>query len=49
MYTKIKLKDKVRDHDHITGFYRSCAGNTCNINFNYKNVKIPVTHKGSKP
>jgi hypothetical protein len=34
--------NKVRDHDHITGFYRGCACNQCNINFNYKNFKIPI-------
>jgi hypothetical protein len=34
--------DKVRDHDHMTGLYRGCACNICNINFNYKNFKIPV-------
>ena len=33
---------KVRDHDHLTGEYRGCAHNVCNINYNYKNYKIPV-------
>ena len=35
-------KDKVRDHDHITGKYRGAAHSNCNLNYNYKNVKIPV-------
>lgn len=34
--------DKVRDHDHITGLYRGCAHNSCNLNLNHKNYKIPV-------
>lgn len=38
----ITKKDKVRDHDHISGLYRGCAHNNCNINFNHKNLKIPV-------
>jgi hypothetical protein len=33
---------KVRDHDHINGHYRGAAHQDCNINFNYKNYKIPV-------
>ena len=38
----IKVPDKVRDHCHITGKYRGAAHYNCNINFNYKNYKIPV-------
>ena len=33
---------KVRDHDHITGLYRGCAHQSCNVNYNYKNFKVPV-------
>jgi hypothetical protein len=33
---------KVRDHDHITGMYRGCAHQSCNVNFNYRNFQIPV-------
>jgi hypothetical protein len=33
---------KVRDHDHLTGLFRGCAHQDCNVNFNYKNYKIPV-------
>ena len=35
-------KDRVRDHDHITGKYRGAAHTNCNLNYNYKNVRIPV-------
>jgi ssDNA-binding Zn-finger/Zn-ribbon topoisomerase 1 len=39
----IKKKDKkVRDHDHISGLYRGCAHENCNINFNYKNYLVPT-------
>lgn len=34
--------EKVRDHCHITGLYRGCAHQDCNINFNYKNYRVPV-------
>ena len=33
---------KVRDHDHINGLYRGCAHQSCNVNLNHKNFKIPV-------
>ena len=33
---------KVRDHDHISGHYRGCAHQSCNLNLNNKNYKIPV-------
>jgi hypothetical protein len=36
--TKIKLKEKIRDDDLITGLYRGYACNICNINFNYKTL-----------
>ena len=34
--------EKVRDHDHLTGEYRGAAHNSCNLNYNHKNFKIPV-------
>ena len=34
--------DKVRDHCRITGKYRGCAHNKCNLDYNFKNFKIPV-------
>jgi hypothetical protein len=33
---------KVRDHCHLTGKYRGCAHNVCNLKYNYDNFKIPV-------
>ena len=35
-------ENKVRDHDHFTGKYRGAAHYDCNINYNFKNFKIPV-------
>ena len=40
---KFKHTDvKVRDHCHITGLYRGCCHQGCNINLNHKNFQIPV-------
>lgn len=39
---KEKKKNRVRDHDHITGLYRGASHNDCNMNYNFKNFKIPV-------
>jgi hypothetical protein len=34
--------NSVRDHCHLTGKYRGAAHNKCNLNYNNKNIKIPV-------
>jgi len=34
--------DRVRDHCHLSGKYRGATHNACNINYNFKHVKIPV-------
>lgn len=39
---------KVYDHCHLTGIYRGAACNRCNVNFNYKNLKIPVIFHNAK-
>ncbi len=33
---------KHKDHDHLTGAYRGAACPGCNLNFNYKDWKLPV-------
>jgi hypothetical protein len=38
----IGKEKRVRDHDHISGLYRGCAHQSCNVNFSLKNFKIPV-------
>ena len=40
--THIQRGRKVRYHCHITGKYRGCAHNICNIHYNSLNFKIPV-------
>lgn len=37
---------KVRGHDHLTGEYRGCAHNVCNLN--YEDYKIPVFFRNLK-
>ena len=34
--------DKVADHDHLTGRFRGPAHNSCNLNYNFDKLKIPV-------
>ena len=41
-------KDKVRDHDHLTGKYRGAAHSACNLKYNYRNVYIPVVFHNLK-
>jgi hypothetical protein len=33
---------KYRDHCHITGKFRGAACNKCNLDYNYKNFRLPV-------
>ena len=40
--------NRVRDHCHITGLYRGAAHSQCNIDFNYKNFKVPVVFHNLK-
>ncbi len=37
-----KALTKVRDHDHLTGDYRGAAHNKCNLQYGFKNYKMPV-------
>ena len=39
---RIKGEVKVRDQDHLTGKYRGAAHSRCNIQYGWKNYKIPV-------
>jgi hypothetical protein len=41
-------KDRVRDHDHISGLYRGACHNNCNLRFNLKHYKIPVVFHNLK-
>ena len=43
-FNNTKDKKKVRDHCHLTGLYRGCAHNKCNLDycFKYKYFKIPI-------
>lgn len=36
-----QIRNAVRDHDHITGKYRGCAHNGCNLNFQNRG-QIPI-------
>ena len=36
-----KLKKRCRDHDHLTGAYRGCTHQTCNLTY-FNNMYIPV-------
>ena len=33
---------KVRDHDHLTGAYRGSAHQKCNLQYSFKNYRVPV-------
>ena len=37
----IRYKDKVRDHDHLTGTFRGAAHSSCNLR-HHKTLKIPI-------
>lgn len=46
---EFKLNDiKVRDHCHVTGHYRGAAHQSCNVNANLKNFKVPVVFHNLK-
>ena len=38
----VEEHDKRRDHDHTSGEYIGCAHNSCNLNRNHKDYKVPV-------
>jgi len=43
-----KNKNKVRDHNHMTGAYRGPAHNICNLNYNHKNFCVPIVFHNLK-
>ena len=37
-----RYTNKVRDHCHLTGKFRGAACEKCNLDYNYKNYKLPI-------